>query len=161
MQIDNLVQHISEAIALYEGYMKKDQKHPGKFISCPNTLAFRHKNPGNIRLWGKYPRVKGYVIFPTDDIGWASLYRQVERNINRNLTLREFFMGKLGVYGGYAPSADGNSPVKYAEFVSAYLRGFTPIVQGIDQVLVDLLSIDGVEDDVTEDELPEEIVSEA
>lgn len=116
-----------------EGYMDKD------FNARPTTISYRHNNPGNLRMWGKYPRKKGYVIFPSHEVGWKALYRQVELNINRELTLREFFGGKPKVYYGYAPSKDHNNPVKYAEFISSYLRRFTPRVMGIDQVLTTLI----------------------
>lgn len=143
MQKSELIQYISEAIAIMEGFMKIDPNDPTQFVSRPETIAYRHNNPGNIRLWGKYPRERGYVKFPTDDTGWAALYKQVDKNIGRKLTLREFFGGKPGVYAGYAPSTDGNHPIKYAEFVSSYLRGKSAIFQGIDQLL------EGIVDDDT------------
>ncbi len=46
--------------------------------------------------------------------GWNALYQQINLNIGRGLTLNEFFAGKPGVYDGYAPSADQNSPYAYA-----------------------------------------------
>jgi hypothetical protein len=129
---------------MFEGYMKKDEVQVDgeatRFVSCPNSIAFRHNNPGNLRLWGKYPKLKGYVVFPTNELGWAALYKQVHKNIHRGLTLREFFAGKPGVYGGYAPSADGNSPVRYAKFVSSHMRKYTSTAQGIDQELKGLIN---------------------
>lgn len=142
MQKSELIQYISEAIAIMEGYMKLAPDIPRQFVSRPETIAYRHNNPGNIRLWGKYPRERGYVKFPTDDVGWAALYKQVGKNIDRQLTLREFFGGKPKVYAGYAPSTDGNHPIKYAEHVSSYLRSYSPIFQGIDQVLSGMVDND-------------------
>lgn len=136
----DLIQRMAEAIAINEGFMEPQRPGDTEFHPRPTTLAYRHNNPGNIRLWGKYPRVKGYVVFPNVTVGWQALYKQIDKNINRGLTLREFFAGKPGVYFGYAPSVDGNQPVRYAEFVSRYLRGFSATVQGVDQVIKDLIT---------------------
>ena len=84
----------------------------------PGTLAVINNNPGNLRQWGTLPTNKGYAVFPTEADGWRALRSQVRKNIDRGLTLREFFAGKPGVYSGYAPSADGNHPTQYAKFVS-------------------------------------------
>jgi len=130
------IEHLSHAIAIYEGYMDK------KFLPVVKNIAYRQNNPGNLRFWGKIPRKAGYAYFPDPTQGWRALYIQVGRNIDRELTLREFFAGKPGVYPGYAPAKDKNHPVKYAEFVSQYLRGFTPKVQGIDQVISTVISED-------------------
>lgn len=81
----------------------------------PNTLARRNNNPGNLRPVGG----SGFRQFATWEQGWAALENQVRLNINRGLTLEEFFAGKPGVYGGYAPAADSNRPLQYAQFVSA------------------------------------------
>jgi hypothetical protein len=51
--------------------------------------------------------------------GWNALYSQIQTNIGRGLTLNEFFAGKPGVYAGYAPSADSNSPLAYAQRVGS------------------------------------------
>jgi hypothetical protein len=77
-------------------------------------------NPGNLRSWGSNPTSGGFAVFPTLEAGRAALERQIELNINRGLTLEEFFAGKPGVYAGYAPSADRNDPVKYARNVSQW-----------------------------------------
>jgi len=93
-------------IAYFEGYFK------------PGSLAQRNRNPGNLRRWGDNPIVNGYAQFRTHEHGWEALFKQVSKNIDRDLTLLEFFAGKKGVYPGYAPAADRNNPVKYAEFIS-------------------------------------------
>ena len=103
--MSKLIDGIAESIAHMEGYYK------------PDTLAALNNNPGNLRIWGNLPTRKGYVVFPRAEDGWRALKLQVQRNIERGLTLREFFGGKPGVYSGYAPSADGNRPKEYAEFV--------------------------------------------
>lgn len=102
----NLIDGIAQAIATMEGYFK------------PNSLAARNNNPGNLRSWGSAPVVSGYASFQTAEQGWAALRAQIQRNIDRGLTLREFFTGKPGVYAGYAPSADKNNPEAYARFVA-------------------------------------------
>lgn len=101
-----LVDLIARAIATMEGFY------------IPGSIAQRNNNPGNLRSWGSNPIVNGYAKFPTAEAGWAALRRQVELNINRGLTLEEFFAGKPGVYGGYAPSADSNDPDGYARYVA-------------------------------------------
>ena len=79
-----------------------------------------NNNPGNLRTWGSLPVSRGFAVFPTCDAGWAALRQQVQRNVNRGLTLEEFFAGKTGVYPGYAPAADNNQPSMYARNVSTW-----------------------------------------
>jgi hypothetical protein len=102
----NLVDLIAKAIATMEGFFKA------------GSLAARNNNPGNLRSWGANPIVNGYAQFKSAEEGWAALKAQVQKNINRGLTLTEFFAGKPGVYAGYAPSADKNDPANYARFVA-------------------------------------------
>lgn len=101
-----LVTRIAVAISEMEGFTKKGSR------------AGRNNNPGNLRSWGTVPVVDGFAHFATPVDGWRALHRQVQKNIGRGLTLREFFGGKAGVYGGYAPGADGNHPEHYAAFVA-------------------------------------------
>lgn len=84
-------------------------------------------NPGNLRTWGSLPTAGGFAVFPTCEAGWAALRSQVQRNIDRGLTIEEFFGGKAGVYPGYAPAADANQPYVYAANVS----GWTGIPLGV------------------------------
>lgn len=93
-------------IAFFEGYFNID------------SIASENNNPGNLRTWGHRPTRKGYAYFNTPAEGWLALFEQVGININRNLTLREFFAGKPGVYAGYAPSEDNNDPETYARFIA-------------------------------------------
>jgi hypothetical protein len=101
-----LLDGIAESIARMEGFYR------------PQSLARRNNNPGNIRIWRDLPRQNGFVHFPDEGHGWAALRELVSRNIDRGLTLYEFFAGKPGVYAGYAPAADRNQPRQYAEFVA-------------------------------------------
>ena len=87
----SVIDDIADAIARQEG------------TGCGNN-----NNPGNLRTWGSLPTSRGFAVFPTCEAGWAALRQQVQRNINRGLTLEEFFGGKPGVYPGYAPAADSN-----------------------------------------------------
>lgn len=97
------------AIAYFEGYWE------------PNSRAQVNNNPGNLRNWDpSLPKdEKGFDIFPDIGKGTEALWRQIWTNINRDLTLRQFFLGKPGKYPGYAPLSDGNS-VNYPRFVSRY-----------------------------------------
>lgn len=101
-----LIDNLAQSIATMEGFFK------------PNTIAQRNNNPGNLRTWGANPVKNGYAVFNSPEEGWAALRKQVQLNVNRGLTLEEFFGGKPGVYSGYAPSADSNDPANYARFVS-------------------------------------------
>lgn len=111
-----LVEDLAQAIARYEGFYD------------PQNIAARNHNPGNLRSWGNYPVVNGYVQFPDDATGWAALRRQVSLNVGRGLNLYEFFGGKPGVYSGYSPAADRNNPTKYADTVAGWL-GISPGVR--------------------------------
>lgn len=101
-----LVEGIAQGIATMEGYYSI------------GSLSQRQNNPGNLRSWGKVPVKNGYCFFFSADEGWRALRTQVEKNVNRGLTLQEFFGGKPGVYGGYSPAADKNNPHGYAQFVA-------------------------------------------
>jgi hypothetical protein len=103
------VDDLAQAIARFEGFYQ------------PNSLAARNNNPGNLRSWGSYPVVNGYVKFPDVATGWGALKVQVLKNIDRGLSLNEFFGGKPGVYSGYAPSSDANDPANYARTVAGWL----------------------------------------
>jgi hypothetical protein len=103
------VEDLAQAIARYEGFYR------------PGTLAQRNNNPGNLRSWGSYPVVNGFVRFPDEETGWTALRGQVAKNIDRGLSLEEFFGGKAGVYPGYAPAADNNRPLTYARTVANWL----------------------------------------
>ena len=101
-----IVEKIATAISVMEGFPKAGSR------------ANRQNNPGNLRSWGKTPIVEGFANFPTAAEGWSALRRQIWRNVDRGLTLYEFFGGKPNVYAGYAPDADGNRSRHYAEFVA-------------------------------------------
>ncbi len=118
----SFIDDLADAIARFEGYYK------------PGSVALRNNNPGNLRSWGSLPTANGYAVFPTPEAGWDALRRQVGMNINRGLTLDEFFAGKPGVYGGYAPSADANDPANYARTVATWLGidESTPLAQYAD-----------------------------
>jgi len=95
------------AIATFEGFFIEDSR------------AQRNNNPGNLRGWDpELPKDdQGFDIFPDFNSGLLALWKQIWLNIFRDLTLEEFFIGKPGVYPGYAPLADGNT-MNYPRFVS-------------------------------------------
>ncbi len=101
----DLVDQLAEAIAAVEAGSKK------------NPRSVRNNNPGNLRTWGDYPVDEGYVKFPDWATGMAALKHQIEKNIARGLTLGEFFAGKEGVYGGFAPKGDNNDPAAYLDTI--------------------------------------------
>ncbi len=67
----------------------------------------------------------GIALFPDLATGQTACARQIQLNIDRGLTLEEFFAGKPGVYPGYAPAAAGNDPATYAANVSRW-TGISP-----------------------------------
>ncbi len=99
----NYIDDIAGAIARQEG-----------------TGCGANNNPGNLRTWGSLPVSRGFAVFPSCEAGWEALRHQVQRNVDRGLTLEEFFAGKMGVYAGYAPTADNNQPLIYARNVSTW-----------------------------------------
>lgn len=111
-----LINGIAAAIATMEGYHLTEDQARAKKLAYP-SVARRNNNPGNLRSWGANPVKNGYAVFPNPDEGWAALRAQIAKNIGRKLTLEEFFAGKPGVYGGYAPAEDSNHPKQYAAFV--------------------------------------------
>lgn len=104
---------MAEAIARMEGFYVR------------RSVAQRNNNPGNLRRWGSRPVRDGFAVFDTPEEGFAALRRQIELNISRGLTMREFFGGKPGVYPGYAPASDNNRPEHYARFVASQV-GIVP-----------------------------------
>lgn len=102
----SLIDMMAAAIARMEGYYQ------------PHTLAQLNHNPGNLRQWGEMPTKGGFAVFPTAEAGFNALKTQIRRNIERGLTMYEFFGGKPKIYGGYAPDTDGNHSKHYAEFVA-------------------------------------------
>lgn len=125
---------------------------------APGTLAYRNNNPGNLRpLPNGWPGqvgvdASGFAVFGSLADGEAALDRQIQTNIDRGLTLNEFFAGKPGVYAGYAPAADKNQPNVYASNVAGW-AGIDPNVP-----LVSLLASSGspvIQDfPATSDEVP-------
>jgi hypothetical protein len=63
----------------------------------------------------------GIALFPDLSTGRAACDRQIQLNIDRGLTLEEFFAGKPGVYPGYAPAVAGNDPANYSATVARWL----------------------------------------
>lgn len=102
----SLVTSIANAIAQMEGF------------NSPGTRPNVNNNPGDLISWSGVPTSNGFAQFPTAAAGWAALYQQVQLNINRGLSLNQFFAGGNG-YPGYAPGGSaGNNPQAYASFVA-------------------------------------------
>lgn len=111
----------------YEGYYA-----PGEDPKFPNgTLAWRNKNPGNLRYakqTGSVGANRGFAVFPDYETGFAALMRQVEvactgksKVFTPGMTILEFF--KV-----YAPSGDSNNPDAYASWVAKKIGVSTSFV---------------------------------
>lgn len=90
----------------------------------PNDASHKNCNPGNFRCspvgyLPKYGNVKcspgGFAVFPTYQLGWEYLVASIHYRAVRHpeWTILEFF-------ANYAPKADGNDPVVYANFVAKW-----------------------------------------
>lgn len=86
----------------------------------PGSPAYRNNNPGNLTagpgMMGTDPST-GLAIFPDYATGEAALQNQIQLNINRGLTLDQFFAGKPGVYAGY-DTTDPNYAAKVAGWLN-------------------------------------------
>jgi hypothetical protein len=111
----DLITSLAQSIQRFEGW-------------APGTVSYRNNNPGNLRSGPGQTGTdaQGYAIFPDYQTGWNALLNQVQVNVNRGLTLDEFFAGGQG-YPGYAPAADSNLPYQYAATVGGWL-GVDPSV---------------------------------
>lgn len=134
-----LIAAIADAISHQEGFWVTEAEAKSRKISFP-TPAQRNANPGNIRKWydrsgNLYPTHNGYIDFVQwssdhfpgathEDIarealdeGWRILRLLVSQYIDGHYT-----SGKLPtldeMFAVYAPSADGNRPKAYAQFVA-------------------------------------------
>lgn len=106
--MQEIISRISQAIAEMEG-----------FTSGASKIAIENNNPGNIRFWSKsLPMNRGFTKFSTLEEGWKALNKLIGDYIKgrytggKSPTLEQFF-------AAYAPTGDGNNPIKYAQFVSA------------------------------------------
>ena len=115
------------AIEEYEGYIA-----PGVNSKFPNgTLAWRNKNPGNLRYAnqnGSIGNNKGFAVFPNYETGLAALMRQVEIACNGKSKVFKPTMTLLEFFKIYAPSTDSNNPDAYASFVAKKLKVETSFV---------------------------------
>ena len=107
---------LGDSSSLVSGIAAAIQQMEGWF---PGSVSYRNNNPGNLRSGPGMTGTDsgGYAIFPDFATGQAALDAQVQTNINRGLTLQQFFAGGNG-YAGYAPSTDNNNPTAYANFVA-------------------------------------------
>jgi hypothetical protein len=86
--------------------------------SCPSPSSCRNNNPGNLRAGPGATGVdsRGIAVFPDFSTGESALENQISLNVNRGLTLDQFFGGSPGVYAGY----DKTDP-NYASKVAGWL----------------------------------------
>ena len=119
---------LGDSSSLVSGIASAIQQMEGWF---PGSVSYRNNNPGNLRSGpGMIGTSGGYAVFPDVATGQAALDAQVQTNINRGLTLQQFFAGGNG-YAGYAPSTDNNTPTVYANFVASQvgINTTTPLSQ--------------------------------
>jgi hypothetical protein len=115
--LGGLVQDLAGAIARQEG-ANPAYNNPGA-LRTPSSGPW----PGQIDT-----SPSGFAIFSNYASGEAALESQVQTNINRGLTLNQFFAGQRdasgnvipGGYPGYAPAADSNQPNVYTAHVSQW-----------------------------------------
>lgn len=88
----------------------------------PGDANYRNNNPGNFRCspvgyLAKYGKVRcspaHFAIFPTYELGWEYLLNAVHHRIEAHPTWT-----CLDFFKHYAPSEDGNNPLKYAQYVA-------------------------------------------
>lgn len=75
--------------------------------TCPSPDSCQNNNPGNLRAGPGATGTdsRGIAIFPDYTTGEAALEHQIGLNIDRGLTLQQFFTGLPGVYAGYDKTA--------------------------------------------------------
>lgn len=122
------------------------KRHEGWFVG---SRSYRNNNPGNFRftdylksLGAVGADANNYSIFKTFDAGWGALlqflrdaqanelraYRLHAQAKGREIpTLRDFFEV-------YAPSADSNNPLHYAEVVAEYIGEGVTVDTPINQI---------------------------
>lgn len=151
----SFIQAFCDACATKEGFYVTEAEAKQRKIVWP-TMAQRNNNPLNIRTWGSHPRRNGYVHFVPDPErgvaitkehpGWRAAQKQVTRNVfDRGLTFREFFAGqrnedgslKRNGYPGFAPAADNNDPIAYAQFVLQWMCDHWVLGKAVSQFTID------------------------
>lgn len=144
MTRNDFVHVFTSQCARMEGFFVTEETAKAQRIMWP-TIAQKNANPINLRAWGSFPKEAGYAKFPGPPVtawhnvtaaseqcveGWKAAMRQCERNIfERPLTFVTFFAGERddkgvvlpGGYPGFAPAADANKPLTYAQFVVSQL----------------------------------------
>lgn len=91
------------------------------FEGFPGDRNYRNNNPGNCRCspvgylpkYGVVKCVDNFAVFQTYELGWEYLLNLVQHRaeLHPNWTILDFF-------SNYAPSSDGNYPLKYASNVA-------------------------------------------
>ena len=91
--------------------------------ACSSAGVCTNNNPGNLRAGVGQTGTdsRGFAIFPDYQTGYNALLNQEQLNIDKGLTLSQFFGGEPGVYAGYAPAADSNQPNVYTSNVASWL----------------------------------------
>lgn len=139
-----LIRVIADSIAHHEGYYITAQQAQKRGLRWP-TRAQRNNNPGNLRRWSKFDAYDSadpknrYVIFPSEEAGWAALHQLCDQYLNGKYTggkppsLSQWF--KV-----YAPAEDSNDPTSYAAGVAKALTA-----AGVKNVSVDRPVVEYIE----------------
>jgi soluble lytic murein transglycosylase-like protein len=108
-QPSKLRSRLVQAIGGFEGY----------YLGTP---AHANNNPGNLAWAPTQSGSKdGFAQFDSPEAGWRALDHHVGQAMSKGLSLNQFFAGKRGVYDGFAPASNFNSPYHYAATVANWL----------------------------------------
>jgi hypothetical protein len=108
---------VADAIQRYEGW-------------DPKTRSYMNRNPGNLRAGvhinahaaDAYPvDEKGFYVYPDLATGYSSLVRDLRAKFtgqnDHGLGPASTLLGMMKIY---APSADANNPLDYAQFIAKW-----------------------------------------
>lgn len=107
------------AIATFEGWFLPNSKQ-----NPEGSISWRNKNPGNLRS-SPFEAGKryGYSYFNSDLIGWLALQWDIMQKAKGNTsTSLNGLSSLLEFCEVWAPEADGNDPMRYAEFVKDFAK---------------------------------------
>jgi len=117
------INSFAAAIQSFEGYFPPCLRYPF------GTAAYRNNNPGNIRYTpysiylgatGRSPA--GFAKFPTYQAGYHALCQLLTDVCSGSIGSYDPNKGLIAFFQVYAPSFDGNDPIRYAYAVSVHMN---------------------------------------